>query len=180
MAKHLSISTSQKKEALVDAIRDKVKRKKILDEELIEKEGSFLKDQNTFPRLCIILMQFPDALERSNLLSTRNQLQNKEINESQPIFVNAAEHFNDARHNSGGLVELDGANHDILIEKILTLKQLTNLVKLIIKEFIQPSNRYAHNMHIFLLNLMRLENITTTISGIISKETSIYIYLKLL
>ena len=68
MAKHLNISTSQKKEALVDAIRDKVARRKLLGTALTEKEGSFRKDQNTFPRLCNILMQFFDALERSKTI----------------------------------------------------------------------------------------------------------------
>ena len=43
MAKHLNISTSQKKEALVDAIRDKVNRKKLLGEKLTEKEAHFVK-----------------------------------------------------------------------------------------------------------------------------------------
>ncbi len=38
------------------------------------------------------------------MLATRNQLQNKQLNESQPIFVDSVNHFNDPTYFSGGLL----------------------------------------------------------------------------
>ena len=65
---------------------------------------TFVVNKNTFPRLCNILMTMPIALQRCNLLATRAQLQNRETGGGSPLFVDAAEMFNDASFNSGGLV----------------------------------------------------------------------------
>ena len=104
IAVHLNLKKTDSKSNLITSIRTKVETKKKLAEIIEKEEGTFRKDKNTFFRLCNILMSFPDALQRSNLLATRTQLQNKEVNEKQPIFNDAVVLFNDSTHNSGGLV----------------------------------------------------------------------------
>lgn len=104
IAGYLNLRKTDSKGNLIAAIRAKVEAKKKLGSILNKDEGTFRRDKNTFFRLCNILMTFPDALQRSNLLATRTQLQNKEVNEKQPIFNDAADHFNDHNYNSGGLV----------------------------------------------------------------------------
>lgn len=59
-----------------------------LDEESNDGEISskFISNVNTFPRICNIILDHPDALIRSALLASKYALQNKETNQSQPIF----------------------------------------------------------------------------------------------
>ena len=74
-ARYLSIPTTQSKSDLVEAIVEKVKKREQLADIEKEKEASrgtsFRKNKNTLPRLINLLMQYPDALQRSFCLATR-------------------------------------------------------------------------------------------------------------
>jgi hypothetical protein len=59
------------------------------------------KDKNTFPRLCNFLLKDPDALQRTRLLATKQQLQDREIQQNLPIFNRATDQFNDRNAFSG-------------------------------------------------------------------------------
>jgi hypothetical protein len=112
MAGHLKLVKTLNKGALIDAIIAKVAKKAELVEVNVAKavqqgEGNFRKDKHSFPRLCNILMCNADALARCAILATRATLQDKQINEKQPIFVESVQLFNDSGHHSGGMV--DGA-----------------------------------------------------------------------
>lgn len=48
-------------------------------------------------------MKHPVALQRSNLISSREQLQHREVGAQNPLFVRVAVEFNDKGY-SGGLV----------------------------------------------------------------------------
>ena len=61
----------------------------------------FLSNQNTFlPRLCNIILDYPDAVVRSAVLASKYALQNKETNQNQPIFTETRVKFNDATFNN--------------------------------------------------------------------------------
>jgi hypothetical protein len=110
MAEHLKLVKSMNKPALIDASIAKVAKRKELVQVNTTKaaesgEGNFRRDKNSFPCLCNILMCNQDALARCAILATRATLQDKQINEKQPIFVESMQLFNDHDHNTGGLVE---------------------------------------------------------------------------
>jgi hypothetical protein len=75
VAKYLRIPVTQAKDSLVDAIVQKIKRKKEMEalrhEEEISLGTSFRKNKNTTPRIINFLMQYPDALQRSFCLAQR-------------------------------------------------------------------------------------------------------------
>ena len=90
IAKHLGIPTSQGKGDLLKCIfakSDKMKRLNDgMDKESVDTYGSaFRKDKNTFIRLANFLFQSLDRLATSKLISTRNELQNRQYNEKNPI-----------------------------------------------------------------------------------------------
>jgi hypothetical protein len=110
MAVHLKLVKTLNKAALIDAIIAKVAKKAELADVNAAKalqvgEGNFRRDKHSFPRLCDILMCNADTLARFAILATRAILQDKQINEKQPIFVESVHLFNDSGHDSGGLVE---------------------------------------------------------------------------
>lgn len=106
MAASLGLMISASKGDLIDSIRAKVNKTAELESILVQDNGgsNFRKDKNTFPRYCNIIMQYPDQLQQTQSLPTRTDLQNRQINEAQPVFVTACEHFNNAEYDCGGLV----------------------------------------------------------------------------
>ena len=104
MATSLGLVKSQSHEKLVKSIRSHQAQSKQLqkvtpagdsynednnedenenDEELEgnadETISAYRKNKHTFPRLCNILLQYPDAIARSQLLASRLQLQAKQV-----------------------------------------------------------------------------------------------------
>ena len=113
MSIYLNLNRSLNKSSLIDNII--LKRKRVAEladvhiteaeaEESDEESQKFISNQNTFPRLCNIILDYPDAVIRSAVLASKYALQNKETNQNQPIFVETCESFNSAEFNSGGLV----------------------------------------------------------------------------
>jgi hypothetical protein len=72
------------------------------DDENENAATKFVKNKNTNFRLVNLLMLYPVALQRSNLISTREQLQHREVGAQDLLFVTVAAEFNDDV-NSGGL-----------------------------------------------------------------------------
>ena len=72
--------------------------------DILEKDqgSSFRSDKNTFFRVLNILMRYPDAVVRSNMLAGRLQLQERQTYDNQSIFVDAALQFNDWSFKTGG------------------------------------------------------------------------------
>ena len=99
------------------------------------RDGTYVIDKNTVPRLINLVLRYPDALQRSSALATRQELQNKEVNGSRLIWVTVAEEFMDGT-DSGGLVKVheEFSRVDIDTERIsangtLTSKQAYDLFK---------------------------------------------------
>ena len=112
MWSRLNLNKSHDKGKLIDNIIAKRKRVNELsvihaadDEEDSDVESKdFKSNQNTFPRLCNIILNCPDAVVRSALLASRYSLQNKETNEKHPVFTEARNLLNNRSHDSGGSV----------------------------------------------------------------------------
>ena len=107
------MSKAFNKPTLIDNIIKKRKRvvalatvhsQEAVAEESDEESQKFISNMNTFPRLCNIILQYPDAVIRSSLLGSKYALQNKETNQNQPVFVETCAKFDDANFYSGGLV----------------------------------------------------------------------------
>jgi hypothetical protein len=165
---HLLLNRSHNKSTLLDNIirkRQRVNELAEIHEAEAEAEDSdtesrkFASNQNTFPRLCNILLDYPDAVVRSAVLATKYSLQNKETNQNQPIFTETRESFNDANFNSGGIV----ADHPELIRaKIdpekhnngkISVKKIFKLFNSVIRQYAFISTKYTasgqHNQHDF-------------------------------
>jgi hypothetical protein len=119
MAKFLHLPHCHSKENLARSIIDYYLQKHNLSAAMEAEQSSFSspttfrKNKNTFPRLCNFLFEDPDALAISKLLSTRDQLQQREYNQNNPVYTNAVSKFNDYSFSSGGLV----TNHQILMDR---------------------------------------------------------------
>jgi hypothetical protein len=131
MAVHMHIPSSQNKADLVKAIISKSKNRGLLDQLEAADESSdsesdaeerFTKNKHSFPRLCNILFTTPVALQRSNLLATRAQLQHRETGAGDPLFVEAAKQFNEFGHDSGGLVK----RHEVFLKKNIDPENVQN------------------------------------------------------
>lgn len=112
VAERWKIPKSQNKGPLVANIVARIKNKEALQSGQfpvlmpvtpVATPSSFKKDKNTFPRLCNILMKTEDSLARSQLIAGRLQLQYGQTREHHPVWVCAAEDFNDYSKSSGGL-----------------------------------------------------------------------------
>lgn len=55
--------------------------------------------------MCNFIFKHPNALLRSQLIATREQLDRNETNHHQPLFNEVADLFNDPKENSGGIVQ---------------------------------------------------------------------------
>lgn len=167
---HLSLNRCLNKSILIDNIIKKRKRvaelaavhnSETADQDSDDGETSrFISNVNTFPRLCNIILDHPDALIRSALLASKYALQNKETNQNQPIFKESKEKFIDISYNSGGIV----SDHPELLRAKIDPElhnasgQLTS--KLLFKSFNNVVRQYAniipkytasgqHNQHDF-------------------------------
>lgn len=107
MARALGLPTNQNKKELIEAIFAKRDAQTSLQDIMTNRNSNstFRRNKDTIPRICNLIMQYPDALERSFALATKQQLQDKEVNGSQKIFVAVADNFNDWNYNSGGCVD---------------------------------------------------------------------------
>ena len=90
----------------------------------------------------------PDALQRSSALATRQDLQNKEVNESRTIWINVAEQFMDG-HDSGGIMKAHeeftrvGMDTEKISQNgIFTAKQGFDLFKFICKAYAIVKPKY--------------------------------------
>ena len=169
MSSRLNLNKSHNKGELIDNIIAKRKRVSELsdihaadDEEDSDVESKdFKSNQNTFPRLCNIILNCPDAVVRSAVLASRYSLQNKETNEKQPVFTEARNLFNNRSYDSGGTVsdhpEFVKAKVDT--EKVnpgrISCKKIFKLFNTVIKEHAFIANKYSasgqHNEHDFFL-----------------------------
>ena len=89
VAGFLKISKCGKKEELIKSIFAKKFNLKKLNSVLAAKQkhlSTFRKEKNTIFRMLNYLMQFPDALERSNLLASKADRQNDEVYGKQKIY----------------------------------------------------------------------------------------------
>ena len=171
ISEHLSLNRCFNKSILIDNIIKKRKRvaelaavhsSEALDEESDDGEISskFISNVNTFPRICNIILDHPDALIRSALLASKYALQNKETNQSQPILKETREKFNDSTHNSGGSIsdhpELVRAKIDpenINTSGLITSKHVFKTFNTVIRQYAVISIKYTasgqHNQHDF-------------------------------
>lgn len=137
-----ALKKSLSKPQMITSIRESSRNKEKLKIIIEDREGgTYRTNCNTLPRLINLVMKFPDAIMRSNALASKEDLQNKEVNGSKPIWITVAEQFNDREHNSGGLVhsigqlpheELTSRNIDpekISPDGVLTSKQAYDLFK---------------------------------------------------
>lgn len=168
LSSHLSLNRSYNKSTLLDNIikkRQRVTELAVVHEAEAEGEDSdvdsrkFLSNQNTFPRLCNIILDYPDAVVRSAVLASKYALQNKETNQNQPIFTETREKFNDATFNSGGIV---GDHPELIRAKIdpekhnngkISAKKIFKLFNSVIRQYAHISTKYTasgqHNQHNF-------------------------------
>jgi hypothetical protein len=155
LAGHLGLSRSQGKARLVDSIRESIERKRRLNEtEAVENGGSFRKDKNTVPRMVNILCAQSDLLTQADRLATRNDLQNREVNGSKPIYIESAIKFNDMYFNSGGLPtgheEYDNRNLDpeaVNISGPITAEKMYKLFKELKVEYSKAYIRWSASGH---------------------------------
>lgn len=87
--------------ALRNAVLSATKSKVI---EASKRDGTYAVDKNTVPQLINLVLRYPDALQWSSDLATRQDLQNKAVNGSRLIWVTVAEEFMDGT-DLGGLVK---------------------------------------------------------------------------
>lgn len=113
IARHIGLPVSQNKAEVLDSIFKRKVEDQVLDIVLEpSKPANYRKNKHTFPRLANFIFQYPDKLAYSRLVSSRSDLQNRENNHLNPIYVEAVRNLNSSMP-SGGLI----AQHDILIEK---------------------------------------------------------------
>ena len=104
IAKKLGLVCGQPKPDMISSLRaaaSKSKELKVI--EANKREGTYTIDKNTLPRIINLVFRYPDALQRSAAISTRQDLQNKETNGNKLIWTTVAEEFMNGT-NSGGLV----------------------------------------------------------------------------
>lgn len=70
-----------------------------------QQEDAFKRDKHTVARLINFIAKEPDGLVRTRVLSSRIQLQNRQMNDRHPFYVKLAEDFNNKACNSGGLID---------------------------------------------------------------------------
>lgn len=167
---HMSLNRCFNKSILIDNIIKKRKRvselaavhsSETVDQDSDDgKESKFISNVNTFPRICNIILDHPDALIRSALLASKYALQNKETNQNQPIFKEAKEKFNDISYNSGGIIsdhpELLRAKIDPELHNTsgkITSKHLFKTFNNVIRQYAIIIPKYTasgqHNQHDF-------------------------------
>lgn len=161
IAKKMGLVTGLAKPEMVTALRNAVKKSielKALEE--TKRDGTYFSDKNTIPRLVNLVLRYPDALQRSSALATRQDLQNKEVNGSKVIWVTVAEQFMDGT-DSGGIVKMHeefikvSINTEIISKNgIFTSKQAYDMFKTLCRAYARVKPRYEasgrHNGKDFL------------------------------
>ena len=90
---------------MVTALRIAVRKSEELKAiDASKRDGTYITDKNTIPRLVDLVLRFPDALQRSSALATRQDLQNMEVNGSKIMWVTVSEQFMDGT-DSGGIMK---------------------------------------------------------------------------
>ena len=93
---------NRSKKVLIDALV--VIRKQALALQTPARSTYFVKDKDTFPRLCNLIMKHPNAVRQSFGAATRDQLQHKEgPTPNRQIWRDLEAEFNDYDVHSGGL-----------------------------------------------------------------------------
>jgi hypothetical protein len=96
IAKKMGLIVGIPKPDMIIALRSAVLRAtELKDIEASKRDGTYTVDKNTVPRLVNLVLRYPDALQRSSALATRQDLQNKEVNGTRLIWVTVAEEFMD-------------------------------------------------------------------------------------
>ena len=169
MSIHLHLNKSYNKSLLIDNISKKQRRVIELAavhgaegkaEESDEESQNFTSNQNTFPRLCNILLDYPDAVVRSAVLASKFAIQNKETNQNQQIFLETCEKFNDVGFDTGGIVfehpellnaKVDPKKHN---NGKISPKQVFKLFNAVIRQYAFIAVKYTasgkNNQHNFL------------------------------
>jgi len=173
VAAKLNISGARRgnKVTLFESIVKRIKNQDTLDQlqsdnDSVDSNASqpfrkFVKDKNTLPRILNILMLNPDAVLRTNLLATRQQLQARETYSNQSIFTQCADRFNDCDDEDiGGLVSehpslLDAGINPLATNPVsITAKKIYkyfNELKPKYKKCLQNYERSGqHNQHDFI------------------------------
>ncbi len=153
LAIHLKITKSQKKYALIEAIFSRLEKNDQLaniqamekemdfygkpdevESELSEEDDSmptfYRKDKHTLPRIVNIILSYASELVNIEQLATRNQLQQREIYGTNPLFAKVARDFNNPSHNSGGLA----ADHEVLEEHNIDPEEIDTTCKITAKQ----------------------------------------------
>ncbi len=114
------------KQEIIQSLKTTTKTAEVLKNAIASKrDETYSTDKNSYPRLINLVLQFPDALQRSSALATRQDLQNKEIHASKTIWVTVAEQFMEG-HDSGGIMKphkkftrVSDFNHPLSHDQIL-------------------------------------------------------------
>jgi hypothetical protein len=106
MARHLGLTIHQSKEGLINSIFANQQETEILNSIYTDEQSnrSFIKNGNTIPRLLNCLINYPDQLAVSRLLANRSAIQNRVLNENNPVYIEACKLFNDYSVSTGGLL----------------------------------------------------------------------------
>jgi hypothetical protein len=105
IAKKTGLIIGLPKPEMIVALRSAVARASELKGiEALKRDGTYTMEKNYFPRLINLVLRYPDALQRSSALATRQDLQNKEVNGTKLIWVTVVEEFMNGT-DSGGLVQ---------------------------------------------------------------------------
>ena len=176
---HMSLNRCFNKSILIDNIIKKRKRvselaavhsSETVDQDSDDgKESKFISNVNTFPRICNIILDHPDALIRSALLASKYALQNKETNQNQPIFKEAKEKFNDISYNSGGII----SDHPELLRAKIDPELHNTSGKITSKHlFLRHSTTLSGSMPPLSRSTLRRANIISTTSSHTATEMS--------
>lgn len=142
IAKNMQLISGLAKPEMIQSLRNSAKTTEVLKNSIASKrDGTYVSDKNTYPRLINLVLAFPDALQRSSALATRQDLQNKEVNATRTIWTDVAEQFMDG-HDSGGIMKTHeeftrvGMDTEVISKNgIFTAKQGFDLFKSICRAY---------------------------------------------
>jgi hypothetical protein len=104
-SKTLGLVCGQAKPNMISSLRAaKSKSNELKVIEAKKREGTYTCDKKTL-FLDNLVFRYPDALQRSAAISTRQDLQNKETNGNKLIWTTVAEEFMDGTYSGGFVVE---------------------------------------------------------------------------
>lgn len=149
IAKKMGLIVGIPKPEMIVALRNAVSKANELKViELTKRDGTYVTDKNSIPRLVNLVLRYPDALQRSSALATRQDLQNKEVNGSRLIWVTVAEEFMNGT-DSGGVVKdheefsrVDINTEIISKNGMFTAKQAFDLFRMLCRAYARVKPRY--------------------------------------